>query len=121
MEKQGKVWGATTLICRTPHLTIHLLEIKAGGFSSEHRHAGKANLFYVLSGALEIKQWRDGNAEPDETCLGPDQATTVPAGIWHRFKALTDVRAIEICAAEAIDNDIDRRTRGGREAPGGQG
>lgn len=97
----------------SPHFAAHLLEIQAGGFCSEHRHARKRNHFHVIQGELEILSWPDGK-EPDRTRLGPGDEAVVEPGIWHQFRALAPTIALEIYEAAPVEEDIDRRTTGGR-------
>lgn len=119
---QGKAWGTTEEIFRTADISIHDLRILAGAFCSEHRHRAKNNWFFVFDGRLEITTWQP-NGQADLTIVGPGQSTTVPAGTWHRFKALTDIRAIELDWTELDPEDIERRIEGGpgqeqKTAPG---
>lgn len=114
--KQGKVWGVTEEIFNNGTISVNILLIQKGGFCSEHQHAQKENLFFVISGALEISQWAgcSEGERPDVTRLGPGQSTTIPVGAWHKFKALEDTYCIEIYAVRFNGEDIRRRTQGGR-------
>jgi len=115
MPKQGKVWGETEEVFNNGVLSVNSLWIAKGGFCSEHQHAQKTNVFYVISGALEIFQW-PGSTEgekPDVTVLGPGQQTIVPVGVWHKFQALENTRCLEIYTAWFRGPDITRRTHGG--------
>lgn len=113
LERQGKVWGATSLVYQSPHTQVHLLEIKRGGFCSEHRHARKSNLFVVLKGRLEVRVWPDMYQQFDSTILGPGQSTSVPVGSWHQFLAIDDTECLEIYESAEIGEDIERRNTGG--------
>ena len=112
--RQGKVWGYTSEIFRNAIVSAHHLEIKQGGFCSEHRHKHKFNLFYVVSGRLEITIWRDKELK-DLTVLSNGQSSAIPPGFYHKFKGLTEVDCIEFYQVLLIDPDIDRRTVGGKE------
>lgn len=114
-EKKGKIWGTTALIHATPFTETHVLEIKRGGFCSEHRHARKTNLFFVISGRIRIRIWNDGPT-PDETDLVAGQSTSVPPGVFHQFDAIEDSLVLEIYESASIEEDIDRRTVGGTRA-----
>lgn len=111
--KQGKVWGETTLIFSSGHVSVHFLEIKKGGFCSRHRHSRKTNLFHIISGQLEICQWETPRSEPDITMLLSGESLFIPITLWHRFRALEDTHCIEICEAMSIDEDIERESAGG--------
>jgi mannose-6-phosphate isomerase-like protein (cupin superfamily) len=110
-ERKGKVWGTTSLLFKAPGMEVHLLEIKKGGFCSEHVHARKINHFIVLGGKLRIKVW-EGD-KPDETILGPGQSTEVPVDTFHQFLADEATICLEIYQAADISEDIGRRTQGG--------
>lgn len=112
--RQGKNWGYTTEFFRNALFSAHHLEIRKGGYCSEHKHEHKYNTFYVVSGQLEVTIWRDGD-KPDVTIIGPGQETSVPPGFWHMFKGITKCEAIEIYQVLLIDPDIERRTEGGLE------
>lgn len=113
MDRQGKVWGQTTALLERPVFSIHLLEIRAGGYSSEHKHFRKVNHFYVISGELEIRQWMNGSRDPDSTILSAGDSITVPVGVWHQFNAITDCLCLETYEAAPVETDIERRTVGG--------
>lgn len=113
--RQGKNWGYTTEFFRNAMVSAHHLEIRKGGYCSEHRHEHKYNIFYVISGKLEITIWRDVG-KIDVTIISAGQATAVSPGFYHKFKALTDVHCIEVYQVLLIEPDIDRRSRGGIEA-----
>lgn len=112
--RQGKSWGYTTEFFRNAMVSAHHLEIKKGGFCSEHKHLQKFNLFYVITGRLEIIIWRD-KALKDITVLTDGQSSAIPPGFYHMFKGLTDVDCIEFYQVLLIDPDIERRTVGGKE------
>ena len=113
---QGKVWGRTTEFFRNALVSAHHITIKKGGFCSQHKHAHKYNLFYVISGKLLIRIWRDKNTI-DETLLCAGQSSAVSPGFYHKFWALEDTEAIEVYQVFLEDPDIERQTGGGVEAP----
>ncbi len=110
--KKGKIWGDTDDFFSSGIVSVHYLNIKKGGFCSEHLHKQKANKFYVISGELEISIW-EASDTIDKTILKEGQSTTIPFGVWHKFKALTDVRCIEIYEIKFSGEDIKRRIEGG--------
>lgn len=112
--KQGKDWGSTTEFFRNALVSAHHLEIRKGGFCSEHRHEHKYNLFYVISGELELTIWRDEKMK-DVTVITAGQTTAIPPSFWHKFRGLTDVQCIEVYQVLLIEPDIERRTQGGIE------
>ncbi len=110
--RKGKNWGYTTDIFSNATVSVHHLEIKKGGFCSEHLHRQKTNKFYVVKGELEISIWEDKET-CDKTILREGQSTIIPFGVWHKFKALTDVLCIEMYEVKFMGEDIERRTQGG--------
>ena len=118
MTRQGKKWGYTTEIFRNAFTSAHHLEVRKGGFCSEHRHKHKYNSFYIIMGVLEITIWQqdeDGNETgiKDITLLASGQSSEVPTGLWHQFRAITKCDAIEMYQVLLEGEDIDRRTEGG--------
>lgn len=111
MNKQGKIWGWTEEVFAADAISVNYLAISRNGFCSEHRHISKWNYFYVITGRLEIIQWRNDFA--DETILEAGQSLSIPPEIFHKFKALEDSEVIEIYFVKLSREDIDRRTKGG--------
>ena len=110
---EGKVWGVTELVTANGACELHRIQIKPGGYCSEHCHQTKCNGFYVLAGKLLVRTWRPGGLV-DETVLHAGQYVSVSPGIKHQFEALTDVDALELYWAEPYSrNDIVRETNGG--------
>lgn len=111
--KQGKVWGETEEIFNNGVVSINHLKIKKGGYCSEHCHRRKSNIFFVISGNLIIKIWRDGGT--DETVVYLGESSKIEPGVYHQFKAFTDVECLEIYETELQSEDIERRTVGGKK------
>ena len=110
--RQGKNWGYTTKIFENAMVSAHHLEIEEGGYCSEHYHKHKYNLFYIITGVLELTIWRNGKT-PDVTVIEAGQLTAISPGFYHKFKGLTKCEAIEIYQVLLIEPDIERRTVGG--------
>ena len=109
--RQGKVWGYTTMLFQSQTVEVHYLEIKKGGYCSEHKHE-KINIFHVLSGKLQIKIWNDDKLI-NSTILEAGQTTCAYKGLYHQFEALEDTKCIEIYQVFIQPDDIERRTEGG--------
>lgn len=110
--KQGKIWGETDGIFDNGIMKVHYIDIKKGGYSSEHNHKYWTNKLYVISGELEIFIWTE-EGFCDKTILKEGQSTTIPFKVFHKFNALTDVQCIEIYEVSFSGEDIERRTQGG--------
>jgi len=107
---QSKIWGDTFLIEANPSLEFHRIKIKAGGVCSKHIHKQKWNGFFVESGKLKVRVWK--NTLIDETILTAGQYTKVKPGEYHQFEALENTVAFEIYWAELNHEDIQRETVG---------
>jgi len=112
MAKQGKIWGETEEIYSNDFVSVHYLKIKKGGYCSEHYHFFKSNIFYVITGNLKIRIWTDDNAV-DETVIWAGESCKIGPGVYHQFKALTDVECLEIYETRLHEPDIERRKKGG--------
>ena len=109
--KQGKIWGTTQELFNNGIVSINHLKIKQGGYCSEHCHLRKSNLFFVISGKLSIMIWQ--GKKKDETIIRPGESTAVGQGMFHKFRAMTEVECLEIYETRLKGEDIVRRTKGG--------
>lgn len=109
---EGKVWGKTELIEANSSLEFHRIEIKAGGTCSKHKHKYKWNGFFVESGKLSIRVWKNNYDLVDETIISAGQYTRVSPGEYHQFEALEDTVAFELYWANFDHEDIERETIG---------
>lgn len=104
----GKVWGVTTEVWRSPHVEVHVINVRKGGQCSRHLHTHKHNLFFVSEGVLRIEVWKNDYDLCDVTELQAGQTMVVPPGEYHRFTALEETRALEVYWAESSSSDIKR-------------
>ena len=109
---QGKCWGSTKSLLSNKALEFHEIQFKNGHRCSKHKHNTKFNLFYVISGKLLIRVWKNAYDLVDETKLLPGQLTVVQPGEYHQFEALSDGVALELYWSEFDPNDIVRETVG---------
>lgn len=116
MIVQGKAWGQSQLIWHGANVELHRIDVNQNGYCSVHRHQSKHNLFYVLSGALEIKVWQKAYELVDVTILRPGQTTTVSPGLLHQFRGLFATEALELYFVELRGDDIERESCGGANA-----
>jgi quercetin dioxygenase-like cupin family protein len=111
--KQGKIWGETSQLFNKNNVSIHRIEINAGGFCSKHKHNYKHNIFFVESGLLKIEHWQNNYDLNDITILKSGESCSIPPNHYHKFTALEDTIALEIYYVELLDDDICRETCGG--------
>jgi quercetin dioxygenase-like cupin family protein len=110
--KQGKIWGSTEEVIDIPQFSLHRLDIQKNHTCSEHKHDYKFNGFYVETGKLLIKIWKNDYDLVDKTILGPNEKTIVKPDEFHQFVALEDTIAYEYYWCELQSHDIVRRTCG---------
>ena len=113
MNKQGKIWGTTELLFCQNNIQVHRLEIKAGGYCSQHKHVVKYNKFYVESGEITIEVWNEHASHVDETHLCAGECSTIEPGEYHRFTADKDSVVYEMYWVELWSDDIVREAVGG--------
>ena len=109
----GKIWGQTELIHANGVLEFHRIEFKKDYQCSKHKHRFKWNGFFVESGKMKIKVWKNDYDLVDETILNPGDFTRVKPGEYHSFEGLEDGVAFELYWAEFNHDDIVRETVGG--------
>lgn len=113
MQKQGKVWGSTQCLFDTNNVEIHRIETNANSYCSKHKHNCKYNAFYVESGKITVKVWKNDYDLVDKTTVVTGEMTTVKPGDYHMFYADEDSVVYEIYWAESSANDIVRENCGG--------
>ena len=111
--KNNKVWGLTELLFCNENFEVHRIETKAGGYSSEHKHDHKFNMFFVERGKINIHVWKNDYDLCDVTELKAREGTGVFPGEWHKFESIEDSVVYEIYYPQPIGKDIERRNVGG--------
>lgn len=116
----GKVWGATRCVHRDATHEVWHASVRAGGYSSRHRHRHKTNLFYVLAGVILVHKYDAADqAKPLATVVvSAGEAYAVPPWEWHAFEATTDAEIIETYWTGLQGEDIDRLDEGGVKPQG---
>ena len=110
--KNGKIWGITQLLEENGVLEFHRIEGKAGGVCSKHFHRYKWNGFFVESGELLIRIWKNNYDLIDEILLKAGDYTKVAPNEYHQFEVIKDCIAFELYWAEFSCNDIIRESVG---------
>ena len=113
MNKQGKFWGNTTSLFNRNNVEVHRIEGRKGGYSSEHRHIAKFNMFYVDGGVITLRVWKDPSGKVDETILRKGEMSIVAPGYFHKFEVIKDCVVYEVYWVELNESDIERRVCGG--------
>lgn len=117
--KSGKIWGITELIHANNYFEFHRIKAKKGGTCSKHKHQHKWNGFYVESGELIVRIWKETSSQKagisthiDETRLKSGDFLCVKPTEYHQFEAVEDTVAFEIYWAEFDHDDIIREDHG---------
>ena len=109
----GKIWGTTALLESNSSLEFHRITVVKGSRCSQHLHQHKWNGFFVESGSLLIRVWRNNYDLVDETILTAGEYTRVAPGEYHQFEGLEDTVAFELYWTDSVhSDDIVRRTAG---------
>lgn len=101
-----KVWGKNEEVYHNDLCSVNILKVKKGGNCSLHTHRAKYNIFYVISGKLEIQ------TELGNSTLLEGQNFMIPLGTKHLFRALEDTVALEVMFVRYDNQDIVREKVG---------
>ncbi len=73
--------------------------VPAGGATERHYHRLSEEFYFLLDGegSMEI----DGETRT----VGPGDAVLIPAGAWHRIRAVSDLRFLCCCAPPYSHDD----------------
>ena len=114
MYKSGKIWGSNLELFKKNNVEIHRIEVMKGSRCSKHKHQHKYNIFYVESGRILIREWKNDYNLIDDTILNPGDMSSVQPGNYHEFHGLENSIVYEIYYVEIIDNDIIRENIGAK-------
>lgn len=114
MYKSGKIWGSTQLLFNKNNVEIHRIEINQNTRCSKHKHDHKYNMFFVESGKILVKEWKNEYDLIDETILDSGQMCVVSPGTYHEFHGLENSIVYEIYFVELNSNDIIRENTGSK-------
>ena len=116
-NKQGKVWGFTEQIFGKNNVSIHRIIISPGGYCSVHKHEHKWNMFYIESGCINVKTWKNDYDLVDETFLNAGESIMIKPGEFHQFLNSDIEFAVvyEIYWTELDEDDIERKDVGGKQ------
>lgn len=113
----AKCWGLTRILFANKHHSLHELMLVEGFQCSRHRHAQRANSFYLDSGELEICTYESDGTPISEFNLRAGGTIEIPSQIWHRFKVLKSGRCFETYWPDRGGivrlDDIERADEGG--------
>jgi mannose-6-phosphate isomerase-like protein (cupin superfamily) len=114
MNKIGKIWGFTSEIFNKNNVEIHRIVINKDTRCSKHKHEHKYNIFFVESGRILIKEWKNEYSLIDETDLSAGEMCSIKPGSYHEFHGLEDSIVYEIYYVELSNEDIVRENTGSK-------
>jgi quercetin dioxygenase-like cupin family protein len=115
MNKQGKIWGLTQEIFNKNNVSINRIVINKDSECSKHYHENKYNIFYVESGKILIKEWKQEYDLVDETILVAGDICSVKPKNYHKFIGLENSVVYEIYYVELNSEDIIRADVGSKQ------
>ncbi len=110
-DKTLKIWGTKNRVFENKQIEVDILELYGDTMCSMHKHAEKANYFYVISGVVQIV------TELGDVYLTSGDDFMVPAGLTHQFRPLFDSIMLEVASVDEgyiNKEDIFRFCQGGR-------
>ena len=110
----SKIWGENKEIFVNDTISINILDILKSTVCSRHSHKSKFNLFYVLSGSLEIDIFYN-DCQPHIIKLLPGESFLVEPNVIHRFRGVENSKVIEIMFVKYSAEDIVRLDVGHKE------
>lgn len=114
MLKSGKIWGSSCLLFNNNNVEIHRIVINKNTRCSKHKHDHKYNIFFVESGKILIKEWKNDYNLIDETTLNHGEMCSIKPGNFHEFHGLEDSIVYEIYYVSLDTNDITRENTGSK-------
>lgn len=117
MSVVTKAWGTTECLLATPLVELHRIHVLPGGYCSVHKHHGRANVFYVVAGELEVEVWAD-DPTPEFSAfltqpLVAGEIYTVGPGSVHKFRSRRGAEVLELYYPVLRGEDIERFSEGG--------
>lgn len=118
-QVETKAWGEVRHIFDGP-VSVSLLKVSEGGFSSIHKHVKRWNHFKVITGEIQVSTFvvfGDQHRSEDRWKLEAGETIDIPPGVLHQFKVIESGQVVEIYWTEdgspAEKDDIIRITEGG--------
>lgn len=114
LNKSGKIWGSTQELFNKNNVEIHRIEIQKNTRCSKHKHEHKYNIFFVESGKILVKEWKNDYNLVDETILTTGEMCSIKPGNFHEFHGLENSIVYEIYYVELSTQDIIRENTGSK-------
>ena len=97
-----KPWGHELIWAHGERYVGKILHIRAGEALSLQYRRAKDETIMVLSGAMQLERFVDGEP-PTVIVLGPRDPVHLPPGTRHRMTALEDTDVLEVSTPELDD------------------
>ena len=122
VQYEPKCWGSVAHFFASDHAAVSHLRVKEGYQCSRHRHKDRANLFFVISGRIIIKEYTESHGRlcVSKTWMKAGHSYMVPSGVLHQFQVEESGEVIEVYWPDRGGtvrlDDIERLDEGGRVA-----
>ena len=93
--KVPKKWGHELIICNNEEFCGKLLVFKKGSQFSAHQHIKKREVFYILSGSINLMTINPKDATQNNVHLFEGGIVEIPRFLVHQITALEDTIVVE--------------------------
>ena len=90
-----KKWGGETWICNNEKFCGKILTFKKGTEFSTHFHDEKEEVFYLLSGEIEVTLINTDDSSKHNARIKAGEVIEIPRLVPHRIKAIKASKVIE--------------------------
>jgi len=110
---EGKIWGKTCDLFNKNNVKISRVVIDGGYQCSKHSHLHTHNMFFVESGQILLRRWKNEYDLVDDTSMIAGDSCSVPPGEYHRFIGCDDKSVVYEIYWTELSDDIQREDCGG--------
>ena len=94
-------WHVSRALGNSSVITFGRATIRPGKCNPRHRHPNCDEVLHVLSGSIE--HWLGD----ESVILNPGDTISIPAGVWHRARALGEVEAVMVICFSSADRETE--------------
>lgn len=105
-EMNGRVEGSVGEVIFDPPFKIEttkLLYFAQGRRLSKHFHVQKSEIFYLVSGCLEVRLW-DKDAEEHQIMMIPGDSLLIPPGLIHQMYGEEESILLEVSTFDSLED-----------------
>ena len=105
-EFHPKKWGSETWLCNNEEFCGKILTFKENAQFSAHQHVKKREVFYILSGEIELMTIDPSNASQSIALMKQGDIVEIPRLLVHQIRAKTDAIVIEFSTHHEEDDSL---------------